>query len=275
MKNILTGILCFTFVVSFTLSPMKASASTVQTNANMQAQIQLLLSLISLLQQQLAVLQQASSDTSTVAVTDSAAAPVLSFSVSEKTLTVGREAVLTWNARNATRCVLQYDTVEKNLKTSGTLTVTPNHTTQYELWCVNDPGTGKDGLSVTKTLTVNVGGVLPSFTASGNISVNTATLSKTPDTEFIVSGTAGGAVDELTIVFITNEYNGGTGWSSVSPYLVDGRAYAAVSKTVSVEASGEWNASFGGLSEGNYRMFIYDAEHQLLGSGYFTSTWKG
>jgi hypothetical protein len=57
--------------------------------------------------------------------------------------------------------------------------------------------------------------------------------------------------------------------------MKDGSEYQGVSKTVSTVGTGKWIASFGGLPEGYYHVLIYDAEHNLLGTGFMVSTWKG
>src|SRR3989344_3083844 len=82
--------------------------------------------------------------------------PYMSLSVSPSSITVGESALLKRSSTNANRCGLQYGSSEENISVSGTKTVTPSQTMTYFVWCMNDPGTGKDGPSVRKSVTVTV-----------------------------------------------------------------------------------------------------------------------
>ena len=79
-------------------------------------------------------------------------------SFTSSTLTQAKQAVvLKWVVADALRCVLSGDDgMQQQVETTGYTTVHPLQTTTYTLWCANDPGTGKDGPSASKSLTVNL-----------------------------------------------------------------------------------------------------------------------
>lgn len=83
--------------------------------------------------------------------------PTLSFSGPRLALP-GEPAALSWSTTNAQRCVLSDNFgMERKVETNSVdYDVYPFETTTYRLWCANDPGTGKDGPSVEKSLTVRV-----------------------------------------------------------------------------------------------------------------------
>ncbi len=85
-------------------------------------------------------------------------APVItSFSASPSYITSLRGSTyLSWSTTNANRCALSYGATQVSVNPSGNLTLFPTETTTYSLWCVNDPGTGKDGPSVSKNVVVYV-----------------------------------------------------------------------------------------------------------------------
>ena len=82
--------------------------------------------------------------------------PTVSFQASPATVGAVQSSVLSWSTSNANRCVLQYGSNEENVAINGSKTVSPSSATSYRLWCVNDPGTGKDGPSSEKTISVAV-----------------------------------------------------------------------------------------------------------------------
>lgn len=84
--------------------------------------------------------------------------PALALIANPSTITAGQSATLSWKIADANRCILQYGSKEENIPPSGSssLTVYPSQTTSYRIWCANDPGTGKDGPSAEKTVTINV-----------------------------------------------------------------------------------------------------------------------
>ena len=92
-----------------------------------------------------------------ITVTPALIAPTIALTASPLRITPGNSAILTWKITNANRCVLQYGSSEQSVKAvNGSKTVTPAATTTYRLWCVNDPGTGKDGPSAEASVTVTV-----------------------------------------------------------------------------------------------------------------------
>jgi hypothetical protein len=112
-------------------------------------------------------------DTKNVCVNTCASAESESFSVTKGTVAIktpvfdyfnsskgnviaGEPAVLSWGVSNVNRCIIQYLDKEESVSPKGTKTVYPNVTTSYKIWCTNDPGTGKDGPAVDKTLEVKV-----------------------------------------------------------------------------------------------------------------------
>lgn len=84
------------------------------------------------------------------------ATPSISFSASPTSVGAVQNSKLSWSTSNANRCVLQYGSNEENVAVDGSKTVSPSSATSYRLWCVNDPGTGKDGPSAEKTVSVAV-----------------------------------------------------------------------------------------------------------------------
>ncbi|MDP3956174.1 MAG: peptidoglycan-binding domain-containing protein [bacterium] len=99
----------------------------------------------------------ASSSSVTVTVADRIlATPAISLATSLSSVATGQQTVLSWNAVDATRCHLQYDSVQEELQVNGSISFSPQHTTNYSVWCANDPGTGKDGPSSSSDITVTV-----------------------------------------------------------------------------------------------------------------------
>lgn len=80
----------------------------------------------------------------------------------------GQSDTLSWNVVNANRCVLQYGSSEENVALISSKTVYPTQTTSYKLWCVNDPGTGKDGPSAERTTSITV---IPSSSTQQSINL--------------------------------------------------------------------------------------------------------
>ena len=94
------------------------------------------------------------------------ATPSVTFQASPTTVGAVQNSTLSWNTTDANRCVLQYNSGEYSVDTSGSLVVLPSQTTSYRLICTNDPGTGKDGPSTEKTVLVSVAS--PSCTLTPN-----------------------------------------------------------------------------------------------------------
>ncbi|MBP9816821.1 MAG: hypothetical protein KBD05_02230 [Candidatus Pacebacteria bacterium] len=93
----------------------------------------------------------------TVSVDTPAATPTLSFT-GPRLVLPGEPATLSWSTTNAQRCVLSDNFgMETKVQTGNAeYDAYPYQTTTYRLWCANDPGTGKDGPAVEKSLTVRV-----------------------------------------------------------------------------------------------------------------------
>ena len=110
----------------------------------------------------------ATSGSATISVSAASAPsiPTVSFQSSPSTIGTVQYSSLSWSTSNANRCVLQYGSSEENVAVNGSKTVSPSQTTSYRLWCVNDPGTGKDGPSAEKTIAVSVAS--PSCTLTTN-----------------------------------------------------------------------------------------------------------
>lgn len=84
------------------------------------------------------------------------AIPTLTFNVTPSLISTGQSSTLSWSTTNTNRCVLQYGQNDENVAVSGSKVVSPSQTTPYRLICTNDSGTGKDGPSAEKTVTVTV-----------------------------------------------------------------------------------------------------------------------
>lgn len=82
--------------------------------------------------------------------------PVIKFNASLDSIKSGQSTTLSWNVKNAQRCVMQWDALEENVAVTANKVVNPTQTTTYKLWCANDSGTGKDGPSSEKIVTVVV-----------------------------------------------------------------------------------------------------------------------
>lgn len=83
--------------------------------------------------------------------------PVITFTSSSMDIHAGESITLSWNAIYANRCVLKFGSTEiGGMPAVGSQAVSPTQTTSYLLWCVNEPGNGKDGPAASKTVNVNV-----------------------------------------------------------------------------------------------------------------------
>jgi hypothetical protein len=99
---------------------------------------------------------KASGDTTAPTSTSVPATPTVSLQASPTSIGLVQNSTLSWTTSNANRCILQYGSSEENVSVNGPKTISPTQTTSYRLWCVNDPGTGKDGPSAEKTISVSV-----------------------------------------------------------------------------------------------------------------------
>jgi len=117
--------------------------------------------------------------------------PVVNVSASPSSVKVGQSSLLSWSSTNANRCVLKYGSSEENISVKGTKTITPSQTTTYLVWCVNDPGTGKDGPAASDNATVSVSAVTPS----------------TPTVSFQASPVTIGAVQSSVLSWSTSNAN--------------------------------------------------------------------
>jgi len=219
-----------------------------------------------------------------VTVNVALATPSVSISASPSSIIAGQASTLSWSSSNANRCYLsnqsQWDAWTDQVSTSGSRSVSPSQTTSYRLFCSNDPGTGKDGPSADRTVTVPVTNPTHVFNGNGvtvhsgpNAVAYMAAVNTTPGNAFTISGTAS-VNGPLTVVLVAVKYAGSTDWSSVSQLTKDGSGYLAVSNSAAI-SGGNWSTSFGGLPEGYYHLLIYDASYNLKGSGFLVSTWKG
>ncbi|MBI2048564.1 MAG: peptidoglycan-binding protein [Parcubacteria group bacterium] len=210
--------------------------------------------------------------------------PTTTFQASPSTILVGQVATLSWSSSNANRCFVQsgslYEPWTEIVSMNGSKTVSPSQTTSYKLGCTNDPGTGKDGPSAEKTVTVYVTNPTHVFNGTGvqinsgsNAAAYMAAVNVAPGNSFTLSGTAS-VSGPLTVALVEIKYAGGKDWSSVGNIVKGGSGYLAVSNSASI-SGGNWSTLFGGLSEGYYHILIYDASFNLVGSGFLTSTSKG
>lgn len=118
-------------------------------------------------------------------------APSLSVNISSASITTGQSALLKWNSVNANRCVLKYGPSEENISVNGTKTLAPLQTTTYQIWCVNDPGTGKDGPATERYVTLYV----------------SAPTLATPSISFYASQSTIGAVQNSVLSWSTSNAN--------------------------------------------------------------------
>ncbi len=203
--------------------------------------------------------------------------PTMTLQASRNSILHGQEMTLTWSSNNANKCLIQnssqYNSGEEWTGTSGTRTYTPSETTSYRVACVNDPGTGKDGPMAEKSVSVYVS--YPQLSVSGSVQVDQTKLYAPPNSGFAISGTATPSSGMFTVALVDIKYSGDTSWSSVGNLIIDGSGFRAVSNSAHISSSGSWSASFGGLPEGYYHLFIYDASNNLVGTGFWTATWKG
>lgn len=210
--------------------------------------------------------------------------PSVTLTASPSSILIRQSSTISWNSTNANICFLQsssqYEPWTESVATNGSKTVSPSQTTSYKFACTNDPGTGKDGPSAEKNVTVNVTYPTHVFNGSGvqinsgpNAAAYLAAVNVVPGSSFTMSGTAS-VNGPLTVVLVEIKYAGRTDWNAVSQTLKDDNGYRAVSNTAPV-SEGTWSASFGGLPEGYYHILIYDASYNLKGSGFLVSTGKG
>ncbi len=87
---------------------------------------------------------------------------ISSFNALPSEIVSGQISQLSWVTGNATRCIIQSGSGEESVSVNGSKRFNPTQTTSYKLWCVNDPGTGKDGLSAERSISVVVKSPSPS-----------------------------------------------------------------------------------------------------------------
>ncbi|XKT74229.1 MAG: hypothetical protein ACJKTH_02655 [Patescibacteria group bacterium UBA2163] len=100
------------------------------------------------------------SDSSTVTVTTPTPAPTASLSASPSSLTQGQYTTLSWSSSNASSCAGSGFSTSN--RTSGSVTISPNSTTNYSVTCYGTGGTASDSSRVTVTTP------LPSSCSSGS-----------------------------------------------------------------------------------------------------------
>lgn len=82
--------------------------------------------------------------------------PTINLSASPTTITKGAKTTFTWSTTNATRCVAWAGGLQLSVGLSGSYSYAPAETATYRLWCTNEDGSGKDGPSAEKSVTVTV-----------------------------------------------------------------------------------------------------------------------
>ncbi|MDP2629152.1 MAG: IPT/TIG domain-containing protein [Candidatus Harrisonbacteria bacterium] len=103
--------------------------------------------------------------------------------------------ILSWTVTNAQRCVLQYGSQEETVGLSGSKTVSPSVSTEYKLWCANDPGDGKDGPSASETLDV------PPYNVESGPQISSLSPSSGPvGTWVTIQGTGFSGNDQIAFV---------------------------------------------------------------------------
>jgi hypothetical protein len=78
----------------------------------------------------------------------------------------------------------------------------------------------------------------------------------------------------LTVVIVSSNYTGATDWNTVGNLLKGQTAYTTVAN-YATPMNGAWSASFGGLPEDSYNIFVYDSSGNLVAGGIYGSTYKG
>ena len=182
----------------------------------------------------------------TIVPPDPTLTPVISFSSSPTSVSSGQSSALSWKVTNANRCVLFSGITQESVLVNGSKTVYPTQTTSYRLWCVNDPGTGKDGPSAEKTISVTVNNPV----ASASIDQNSLTSSSGMPT---ISGYAYNVTQPFG-VSISN--NGGKVWASGNIAVNNNRWSTTVNQT---------------LSAGTYQVQVY-SNNILVTNGTLTIT---
>ena len=142
--------------------------------------------------------------------------------------------------------------------------------------CFYQPdGSGKDGASAQKQLSVTVNHPSMSFNSYGDVQVDIASLYSNPGKPFAVTGTVSSSfVGPLRVALVDISYAGSSDWNSVNNLVKDGSGYTAV-MNAGITSGTSWSAQFGGLPESYYHVFIFDGNNQLKGTGLLVSTWKG
>ncbi|GEM_PF-5060501 len=170
---------------------------------------------------------------------------ISSFSASLSSVSSGQSSVLSWKVANATRCVLFSGTTQETVSVSGSKTVSPTQTASYRLWCVNDPGTGKDGPSAERTISIVVNNPPPSAF------IDKDSLISTPGTPVTLTGYAHNIVQPFGISI---SQNGEKIWGSGNITLNGDRWVSKVSQS---------------LSAGSYQVQVF-SNNTLVTSGTLT-----
>lgn len=250
--------------------------------SDMQAQITALIAQIQALQTQVAALQEKAAshpeldpemkmfarDTSSK-VMYAPQIPLLSFDSSTYDVLRGQVVTLSWNTIDANRCTLQDGTKKVDVPVDGSKMVIPKQTTSYRLACTDDSGSPP----TEKTIVVIVSSPTVSYDGSEAVQVNTSSLYARPNAPFTITGSVSPSVTSIIVALVEIKYAGGTDWNSVGNVMKGGSGYLATSNLASI-SGGNWSVSFGGLPEGYYHIYMYDASYNLKGSGFMTATWK-
>jgi hypothetical protein len=205
------------------------------------------------------------------------------FTVSPSTIIPGQSTTFSWGSNLTSTDVSYYGggcyispstnasmelNINANYGPSGTFTyVPPAYSTTYTLTCLSG---GKDG-SPTATQQVTVSSVAAISSNSAQI---TSPNSAIPNAAFTVSGSSS-LSGSLRVVVLSANYTGPTDWNDVQQLIVNGQTtYTQESSAVSV-TNGHWVATFNGLPEATYDVYVYDLSGDLISQEVFYSTYKG
>ena len=199
------------------------------------------------------------------------AQPTASIWASPASASVGTRTTIFWNSSNASSCY-EYSPLDGaftgNSTSGGLATSLLTTQTTYTITC-----SGTNGQTVSNSVAVNA-----TFPSGGQlVNLDQSAFYSIPNAPFSITGATpgSGSSNSLTIVIVSSNYTGATDWNTVSIALLKGDSpYKAVANQA-IPSNGSWSASFGGLPEGNYNIFVYDSVGNLVAGGIYGSTYKG
>ena len=80
---------------------------------------------------------------------------------------------------------------------------------------------------------------------------------------------------QLRVVVIGSNYTGPTDWNDMQQLIVSGQTTYQQQSSGVLISNGHWSATFNGMPEGTYYVYVYDSSGTTLAQEIFFSTYKG